>query len=79
MMVEPPIGDLVEKAGTRFGLVVLSARRARQINAYVRGKEETVERRWWSKAYRARTKHQLRTGQWEDILPPCKTSGWLSW
>jgi DNA-directed RNA polymerase subunit omega len=33
-MIEPPIGGLLEKAGTRFGLVVLSARRARQINAY---------------------------------------------
>jgi DNA-directed RNA polymerase subunit omega len=34
MMLEPPIGAVVEKAGTRFGLVVLSSRRARQINAY---------------------------------------------
>jgi len=33
-MIEPPIGGLLEKAETRFGLVVLSARRARQINAY---------------------------------------------
>ncbi len=34
MMVEPPVGAVVEKIGTRFGLVVLSSRRARQINAY---------------------------------------------
>ncbi len=34
MMLEPPIGAVVEKTGTRFGLVVLAARRARQINAY---------------------------------------------
>jgi DNA-directed RNA polymerase subunit omega len=34
MMTEPPIGALVEKTQSRFGLVVLSARRARQINAY---------------------------------------------
>jgi DNA-directed RNA polymerase subunit omega len=34
LMIEPPIGGLLEKAETRFGLVVLSARRARQINAY---------------------------------------------
>ncbi|GMQ97507.1 MAG: hypothetical protein BMS9Abin17_0004 [Acidimicrobiia bacterium] len=34
MMLEPPIGVIVEKTGTRFGLIVLSARRARQINAY---------------------------------------------
>ncbi|HEX9643576.1 MAG TPA: DNA-directed RNA polymerase subunit omega [Acidimicrobiia bacterium] len=33
-MIEPPIGELLEKAHTRFALVVLSARRARQINAY---------------------------------------------
>jgi DNA-directed RNA polymerase subunit omega len=33
-MIEPAIGGLLEKAETRFGLVVLSARRARQINAY---------------------------------------------
>ena len=34
MMTEPPIGVLVEKVESRFGLVVLSARRAREINAY---------------------------------------------
>jgi DNA-directed RNA polymerase subunit omega len=33
-LIEPPIGRVLEKAGTRFGLVVLSSRRARQINAY---------------------------------------------
>ena len=33
-MIEPPIGRVLEKTKTRFGLVVLSARRARQINAY---------------------------------------------
>ncbi len=34
MMLEPPIGEIVKKTETRFGLIVLSARRARQINAY---------------------------------------------
>ena len=35
MMLEPPIGQVVEKTDdSRFALVVLSARRARQINAY---------------------------------------------
>jgi DNA-directed RNA polymerase subunit omega len=35
MMSKPPIGLLLEKtAQSRFALVVLSARRARQINAY---------------------------------------------
>ncbi len=33
-MIDPPIGRVLNKAGTRFGLVVLAARRARQINAY---------------------------------------------
>jgi len=34
MLLEPPIGDVVAKTDSRFGLVVLAARRARQINAY---------------------------------------------
>jgi len=34
MMLEPPIGDIVAKTNSRFALVVLAARRARQINAY---------------------------------------------
>ncbi len=34
MMLEPPIGAIVAKTETRFGLVVLSSRRAREINAY---------------------------------------------
>ena len=33
-MIEPPIGRVLAKTNNRFGLVVLSARRARQINAY---------------------------------------------
>lgn len=33
-MLEPPIGKLIEKTDSRFALVVLAARRARQINAY---------------------------------------------
>ncbi len=33
-MITPPIEDVLDKAGNRFTLVVLSARRARQINAY---------------------------------------------
>ena len=34
MMSKPPIGLVLEKTKSRFALVVLSARRARQINAY---------------------------------------------
>ena len=34
IMMDPPIGELLEKADGRFALVVLAARRARQINAY---------------------------------------------
>jgi DNA-directed RNA polymerase subunit omega len=33
-MIQPPIGRVLEKTNSRFALVVLSARRARQINAY---------------------------------------------
>ena len=34
MMLDPPIGEIVAKTNSRFGLVVLASRRARQINAY---------------------------------------------
>ena len=34
MMTKPPIGVLMEQVDSRFALVVLSARRAREINAY---------------------------------------------
>lgn len=33
-MIEPPIEHAVDTVGSRFGLVVLAARRARQINGY---------------------------------------------
>ena len=33
-MIHPPIEDVLEQTGGRFDLVVVSARRARQINAY---------------------------------------------
>ncbi|MDH3606229.1 MAG: DNA-directed RNA polymerase subunit omega [Acidimicrobiia bacterium] len=33
-MINPPIEDVLKTAGNRFTLVVLAARRARQINAY---------------------------------------------
>lgn len=32
MMIYPPIADLVEKAGSRYTLVIEAARRARQIS-----------------------------------------------
>ena len=34
MMIEPPIETVLERTDNRFTLVVLAARRARQINAY---------------------------------------------
>ena len=34
MMIEPPIETVLERTDGRFTLVVLAARRARQINAY---------------------------------------------
>lgn len=33
-MIEPPIETVLERTGERFTLVVLAARRARQINSY---------------------------------------------
>ncbi len=33
-MIEPPIEDLLDRAGSKFRLVTVSAMRARQINAY---------------------------------------------
>ncbi len=33
-MIHPPIEDVLDKTDSHFGLVVLAARRARQINAY---------------------------------------------
>jgi DNA-directed RNA polymerase subunit omega len=34
MMIEPPIETVLQRTNNRFALVVLAARRARQINAY---------------------------------------------
>ena len=34
MMIDPPIETLLDRTSNRFTLVVLAARRARQINAY---------------------------------------------
>jgi DNA-directed RNA polymerase subunit omega len=34
MMISPPIEDLLDRAQSKFRLVTLSARRARQINSY---------------------------------------------
>jgi len=34
MMIEPPIETVLQRTENRFTLVVLAARRARQINAY---------------------------------------------
>jgi DNA-directed RNA polymerase omega subunit len=33
-MIEPPVEELLERAGSKFGLVTLAAKRARQINSY---------------------------------------------
>ena len=33
-MIEPPVEELLERAGSKFRLVTLSSKRARQINAY---------------------------------------------
>jgi len=33
-MMQPPVEDLLDKCGSKFSLVTLAARRARQINTY---------------------------------------------
>lgn len=33
-MMQPPVEELLERAGSKFSLVTLAARRARQINTY---------------------------------------------
>ena len=33
-ITNPPIDELIEKAGTRYQLVIYAAKRAREINAY---------------------------------------------
>lgn len=33
-MINPPIEELLDRVGSKFGLVTLAARRARNINAY---------------------------------------------
>lgn len=33
-MMQPPVEDLLDKSGSKFSLVTLAARRARQINTY---------------------------------------------
>jgi len=42
-------------------------------------KEKTWERRQWSRDYRARMNHLVRTGRFDEIVKPCRTCGWLSW
>lgn len=41
--------------------------------------EQAGPRRQWSKTYRARTNHLVRTGRWDDLLRPTRTGGWDSW
>jgi hypothetical protein len=33
----------------------------------------------WQRKYRARVRNLMRHGRYEDIAPPRRTSGWLSW
>jgi hypothetical protein len=41
--------------------------------------EVTGARREHNRRYRTRMNHLVRTGRWEDIFPPTRTSGWESW
>lgn len=33
----------------------------------------------WYRKYRRRSNLQVRNWQWDEILPPTRTSGWLTW
>lgn len=41
--------------------------------------EQTWARRMDNQKYRNKTKHLVRMGKWDDIIPQTRTSGWLSW
>jgi len=41
--------------------------------------EQTWARRQSNRHYRNQMNHLVRTGRWEDISLPTRTSGWLSW
>ena len=43
MMLDPPVGELAEKTGSRYQLVNLIARRARNIAAAAQIQEEVLE------------------------------------
>ena len=45
MMLYPPMADLVEKVGSRYLLVNLVARRAREISAIAEENEEPIEKK----------------------------------
>lgn len=45
MMLYPPMSDLVEKVGSRYLLVNLVARRAREISTLAEGSEESLDKK----------------------------------
>ncbi len=45
MMLYPPMSDLVEKVGSRYLLVNLVARRAREISSIAEESEESLEKK----------------------------------
>lgn len=45
MMLYPPMSDLVEKAGSRYLLVNLVARRAREISSYAEENELQLDKK----------------------------------
>ena len=45
MMLYPPVAELVEKVGSRYQLVNLVARRARNLSTEATEKEEPLERK----------------------------------
>ena len=41
--------------------------------------EKAGPRRQFNRDYRTRTNHLVRIGRWEEVMPPRRTGGWLSW
>jgi len=41
--------------------------------------EKASYRRAHHRAYRARVRHLMDKGRYEDIIPPRRTGGWLTW
>ena len=59
MMIKPPINDLVKKAGNRYSLVILAAKRARDIAAQEKEAEKDREQSQEPSTLESRLKEKL--------------------